>query len=902
MTDWVGRDISHYRVTRELGQGGMGVVYLAEDLNLGRPVVLKVIRRELAADPRVEERFRREARACASVVHPNITTLFEVNRHDDLWYMCMEYVEGRTLRTLLSESGTLPVSDAVRIAAAAADALGAAHARGIVHRDIKPENIMISEAGQVKVLDFGLAAFTSRSLQRLDVSALQTGAEQLTIEGVAIGTLHYMSPEQARGAAVTPASDVFSLGAVLYETLAGLPPFRGDNSLAVMHSIAYDEPPPLASRRADVSLELEQVVRRALRKRPDERYESGASLRHDLLRLAGEEAALSPESGSSVGAPVLLSSEFLHDAVTDQAPRHFDARLVGREKELQALTARLDRALHGEGSLVLVSGEAGIGKTRLVSELARRSEMRGARYVLGRCVFREGGLPYHPFVEAADRLIAGLGLEDSSRFEAYVRERIPALAGRLPILKSFLQLAGQESTALIADKEHLLDAISALFLGFARERPMLLHIDDLHWADEATVDLLLYLARSCRDSQGLIVGTYRPEEVTGSAGAHPLGRLLDRMSTGDVYEEIRLGRLGPADTAAIVSSTVPGAAIESGFLLRLHEETAGNPFFVIETLKLLVESGTLRPEGDGWVLADPAERVHIPGRVHDVVARRLDRVSQADREVLEIASVEGLVFHSGALAACLGLPRIKVLGTLQRAEKEHRLIHAEEDQYSFDHPLIREILYEAIIPELRREYHRLIGEYLASRRKGRAGEEAAIAYQLLEAGEEEAALPFLVDAGERARHLFANAEAIALMNRAEGILFRLLDAPRGRGAPGPPDAERVRIAMRLHKGRGRLHQRLGDHERAMSDYLAMHRTAEAAGLADRQAHALTLMSELYHAMGEYDQAFDSARRAHDLAEISGDKRSLSNALRAMGAIHFYRAEYDKALVVHNRSI
>src|SRR5262249_37262833 len=162
-----------------------------------------------------------------------------------------------------------------------------------------------------------------------------------------------------------------------------------------------------------------------------------------------------------------------------------------------------------EGSLVLVAGEAGIGKTRLVAELARLGEARGARFLQGRCLFKEGGLPYHPFLEAADGLTACLGLDEEGPFERYVIERMPALAGRLAILKSFMHVVGQESTAApIADKDHLLDAISALFLAFARERPMILFLDDLHWADEASLDLLLYLARNCRQSQGMIVGTY----------------------------------------------------------------------------------------------------------------------------------------------------------------------------------------------------------------------------------------------------------------------------------------------------------------------------------------------------------------------------------------------------------
>ncbi|MFQ5701559.1 MAG: serine/threonine-protein kinase PknK [Acidobacteriota bacterium] len=897
------KQISYYRIIQQLGSGGVGVVYLAEDLNIGRQVVLKVLRADLVTDSRVEERFRREARACASISHPNITTIFEVDKDQGISYICMEFVEGRTLRAILRERKMLPPPEVIRIAAGIAEALAAAHERGVVHRDIKPENIMMKPYGGIKVLDFGLATFTLSLLQPLDIGSLKT-VDRLTSEGMAVGTLHYMSPEQARGSEVTPASDIFSLGAVLYEALAGMPPFRGDNSLAVMHAIFYDEPPALAALRPETPAEFERLIARTLRKDPARRIASGGQLRRELSPfLPGKPAEAATASPGMTAGP--LPGRPARESPTDQEieaeslGRGFLAEIVGRDREMAAFSAHMERAFSGHGSLVLIAGEAGIGKTRLVEELARSGQQRGARYVAGRCLFREGSLPYHPFIEAAGSLVHHLGLRDASDFDNYIHERLPALAGRLPILRSFLHPAGEETTSLIASKEHLLDAISALFIEIARDRPLILHIDDLQWADEATLDLLLYLARNCGESHGLIVGTYRPDEVPGS---HPLSRLKERMSTGDPVDEIRLERLGNEATAGIVSSAIRGAELPAEFLERLHAGTDGNPFYILETLKLLVQDGFLVRQDDRWALAGPVERIQIPGRVRDVVSRRLEKVPDTDREVLQVASLEGMVFHSGTLASCLELSRIKILGALQRAEKQHRLVHAEENRYTFDHPIIREILAETIIPELRREYHRLIGEFLASHRSGRPGEDAAIAYQLLEAGEDTSALPFLLDAGDQARRLYANAEAIALLNRAEEILHG--ESGRAGTASGAPsaDAESARQLLRLHKERGRLHLRLGHHDEALKDLQRMNRLATEAGLGQHQAHSLCLMAELRYAMGEYDHALDLSRDAHDLATKIDDKRSLSHALRLMGAIHFYRAEYDEAIKAHYDSI
>ena len=182
MTDWTGKQISHYRIVNRLGQGGMGVVYLAEDMNIGRRVVLKLLKSDLAADPHMEERFHREARASAAVSHPNITTVFEVNRHEGIWYICMEYIEGETLRSILGRRGSLPPAEAVRLGVAVAEALGVAHEAGIVHRDMKPENIMVTTGGQVKVLDFGLAVFTNPLRQPLDIASMDTAVSLTGME------------------------------------------------------------------------------------------------------------------------------------------------------------------------------------------------------------------------------------------------------------------------------------------------------------------------------------------------------------------------------------------------------------------------------------------------------------------------------------------------------------------------------------------------------------------------------------------------------------------------------------------------------------------------------------------------------------------------------------------------
>lgn len=925
MTTLVGQNLSHYRILEELGRGGMGIAYRAEDVNLGRPVVVKVLPPDAAADPDRRERFRREARACSSLSHPGITAIYEAGETEGIYYICMEYVEGKTLRALLAHP--LEILEAVEILAQVSDAVAAAHSQGIIHRDLKPENVMVTPAGRTKVLDFGLAAMAPPVGR--PVGDLPTQMERLTSAGSRLGTVTYMSPEQSRAGQMGPPSDVFSLGAMLYEAIAGVPPFRGDTDLAILHAIGYDNPASLRARRPETPAAVEAIVRRALRKNPADRYRDAAALRDDLLQSRSGISAPAADSGVRAGSTTSIDSPSRRSfpaagslaaggaAATARAGAASDYPLVGRSSQLNELDAAFGSALEGNGQVILVSGEAGIGKTRLIAECGTRFEAKGASYVIGRCLFREGGLPYQPFVEAADRLVALLGIDSGEDLQRYVAERMPALVGRLPVILSFLHLPGMTfaESAQPANKEHLLDAIAAFFVHAAREKPLLLHVDDMHWADEGTLDLFEYLARSFSRTRGVLVGTYRPEEARG---------FLTRLSAGDIFVHLPLQRLQEEETEQIVRAALPGAAIEQDFFERLHRDTAGNPFFVLEAIRLLGADGLVRRENERWVVDPRAVRASIPRRVHEVLARRLSRLSPAERQLLEAAACEGMTFRSTTLASCLSRQRFEVLSALQALERDHRLIRAEEDRYRFDHPMIREALYEGILPELRQEYHRLIAAHLIQRHglpllaelspagaaatAKRAGapssivlaqrrtEAASIAYQLLEAREEEQAVPFLLVAASHARTLFANREAEASLDRAISVLAATDQAADGRSA------ERDRWIIKAHKDRGKLRVRLGDFDGARSDFVEMRGRAAAAGLPDKEAHAENLLADLCVRTGDYGSAMQHAQRAHDLAQEKGDRHSLASALAVMGVVQFNHGAFDQALASHSRSI
>jgi eukaryotic-like serine/threonine-protein kinase len=381
----INQTISHYRITGQLGSGGMGVVYEAEDLTLGRKVALKFLPPQLASDKNALDRFMLEARTASALNHPNICVIYAVETaavdNRDVHFIAMELLEGQSLDHKIG-GGSLPTDRLVEIAIQLADALDAAHAKGIIHRDIKPANIFLTQRGQVKVLDFGLAKLTRPDLQMSTIGATQDSpnALQLTSPGATVGTISYMSPEQARGEELDTRTDLFSLGTVIYQMAAGKLPFAGATSAVVFHAILQLDAPPLQESNPALPPKLQEIIEKLLEKDCDLRYQSAADLRGDLKRLKRDlesgRRSTSPSVASGSGS---AGSGSIAAAETDGTSSAMAAMAPGRSSQTSAVVAAAGRHKLGTGVFtiagVVVLLAAGYGvRSLMVRKHARAFE------------------------------------------------------------------------------------------------------------------------------------------------------------------------------------------------------------------------------------------------------------------------------------------------------------------------------------------------------------------------------------------------------------------------------------------------------------------------------------------------------------------------------------------------
>jgi predicted ATPase len=752
-------EVAGYEVLGLLGRGGMGVVYQARQHSLDRGVALKFLPAECAQDPVWLARFRAEALTASSLNHPNICTIYDTGETTDRPFLSMELIQGRTLEELVGQRR--PVEEVARLIGQAARALAAAHAAGVVHRDIKPTNLMVRDDGIVKVLDFGLA----RRLAPAGTGGPASAGRE-TDPGTRVGTLLYMSPEQARAEPVGPATDIFALGLVLYELATGQHPFLADAEFSILHAIAAQPPLPPARLNPEVPAALDALILQMLAKDPRLRPPA-AEVDAVLAELTEDRSPLPEHLRPASGRPPT----------------------VGCRQERSALGAGFESAAAGRGLLVCVTGEPGLGKTTLVedflAELAAGS--RPHRVGRGRCSERLAGAEaYLPFLEVLDSLLQGDGGPAAAQM---LKLLAPTWYVQLaPLAAADPSLAGNRAEAEGASQERRKRELGVFLRELSRLCPLVLFLDDIHWADPSSADLLAYLSSQCAELSLLLVLTYRPSDLLRSQ--HPFGPVkLDLQGRG-VCREIALPFLSRDDIDRYLALAFAGHQFPQEFTAVLHARTEGHPLFMVDLLRYLRDRGVIVQGGGGWALARAAPDLQreLPESIRGMIERKVDQLSTADRHLLMAASVRGPEFDSAVVARVLGREAADVEERLEVLEGVHVLVRRLREQtfpdgtltlrYGFVHVLYQNALYAALQPARKAAWSAAAAAALLDHYGEKSAGLAAELAVLFEAARApERAAEYYLAAAENAARLFAHHEAVALARRGRTLLQTLPDTP-----------------------------------------------------------------------------------------------------------------------------
>jgi serine/threonine protein kinase/tetratricopeptide (TPR) repeat protein len=682
-------------------------------------------------------RLLHEAKSAARLNHPNIVSIYDAGQEDGSSYIVMELVEGDSLYERKPETDAEILSTAYQIAAA----LHHAHSLDVVHRDLKPENILITN-GQVKLTDFGLA---------------RSATSRLTADKLIAGTVLYLAPEAALGQGVDARSDLYSFGVILYEMMTGLLPFSAEDPLAVISQHLYSPVTPPHAHRADVSPALEKLVLQMLEKQPEARPASAYEVQQALKLMMLEPALPQPAPGPS--DPSLLLDRLVR------------GRLIGRERELAEMKAFLAQALGGQSSILLLSGESGIGKTRLARELLAHAAVSGVRVLSGSC-YNEGGVPYAPFPQLiADSFnIPTIQLDLPEYVLTDVLAVAPELRGRFP---NVMQPA---ASPVGSDQRQIFDSLAAWASFLAAQTPLLLFIDDVHWADSSTLFLLRHLARRLQNQRVLILLTYREVELNE---ATPLQTVLFDLNRERLSVRIKLSRFERSQTQALLEAMLlPSGAIDPTLVDAIYRETEGNPFFIEEVTKALLEEGKLCFNEICWV-AQNETAIEIPQSVRLTIQNRLSRLPEATQDVLRLAAVIGRRFEFDVLLKASDLDEDALIDALENAERAQIVNDISTGRgapalFSFAHALIPAALRESVSSLRRQRLHRRVAVAIEAAYGNLEIHLESLAYHYEQAGDAEQAEEYYARAGFRALGVYANQEAaryftLALEMEPEGL-------------------------------------------------------------------------------------------------------------------------------------
>ncbi|XXF76534.1 AAA family ATPase [Myxococcaceae bacterium GXIMD 01537] len=880
---WIGP----FRVQEVLGQGGMGVVYRGEHRETGEAVALKTVR---AAAELSLASIRREIHALGRLSHPGVVRIVDEGVEGGLPWYAMELLRGETLRRALGTPG----EDAeprdwrrsVTQVHGLCGPLGFLHGNGLVHRDLKPENVFLRPDGAPVLVDFGIAASFGGA----------RGREVLEVGGSVLGSDAYMAPEQIRGGFVDARADLYALGCILYEAIAGRPPFVARRASHLLYQHLSEAPQPPSAWVSGVPQELDSLVLALLAKRPQERpgYAEDVATALEALGLGAPEPEDAPRPN-----PYLYRPDF-----------------AGRGDVLPRLREALERAERRQGGRVFIGGESGVGKTRLAMELAADATFRRMAVVTGECVRLGVGrsdthaAPLHPLrpllLAVADRC-RERGAAEADRL---LGPRGRVLAAYEPTLAQLPGQAAQpepEPLPAPAARERVLASLRETLWAFAEAQPLLLVLDDLQWADELSLSFLQSLTTERLASRGLLlVGTYRLDEADAA---------LREVVSAPGAVGLELGRLDAESAGEMVRGMLALRETPRRFVDSLVRESSGNPFFIAEYLRAAIDAGMLlrAPSGE-WRLETRGiteALPPLPRSIAELIERRLEDLGEESFALVQLAAVLGREFDGELLTSTAGLADAAGMDAVEALRRRQVLEEAGGGRLRFVHDKLREVSYAKLPPGRGPQLHLRAAEAMERRHADRtdaAPPSAALGHHWSRAGVPARACVWFARAGDEARAAYANGEAISFYEAALREAASTGNASASPANAPPLSVERVEESLGDVLGlTGRQREAREAYERALAR-IAHEARVRRANVHRKVGKALQTHHQNAEALRAYAQAEAALGEAPDGEEVGGTASEWWDTwVQLQGeriTVHYWLAQLDamRALVERVRPV
>jgi tetratricopeptide (TPR) repeat protein len=828
-----------YQLHEKLGEGGMGAVYRATDRLTGQTVALKrvllldettaLVAHENTTDFRLT--LAQEFKVLASIRHPHIISVLDYGFHGKYPYVTMELVE--QARSFVDAGQDATLERQVQLLIELLQALAYLHRRGILHHDLKPGNVLVTRGGQVKVLDFGLAAELG---QKQEIS----------------GTLAYMAPELLLEEPATRAADLYAVGVMAYELLAGQHPFDLSSMMALINHVLSKKPDlTLITQHFNEDTPKEErakydkivaIIERLLVKDPHERYSDAYTIIQDFCSALDQSI---PQESAAIRESFLQAAEF-----------------VGREQELEHLHKALLMAQQKQGSAWLIGGESGVGKTRLLEELRIRALVEGITVLNGQAV-AEGGLPYQLWRAPLRRLMLTTEIDEVDA--GVLKDLIPDIDTLLGY-----QVPEAASVEGAAYQQRLVGTIVSIFQR--QTQPLVLMLEDVHWATES-LEILRVLNGIVKELPLLIIASYRHEERP---------KMSEELPT---MQFMRLERFGREHIAALSASMLGESGSQQNLIDLLNRETEGNVYFLVEVVRVLAEeAGRLSEVGRKML----PERV-LAGGVQNIIQRRLARVPEDGRAMLELVAIAGRELDLDILRRVNGTTNLEEWLTICA---NCAVLEAQDSKWRFTHDKLRLATLESLSPERARAAHAQIARAIEAAYPDSPEHANPLAHHWRGANDKAKEFMYTKQAGEYALRINNFVEAIGHLERA---LELLPDA-----TPEGVDPRSLRDELLINLGEAL--QYTGDYANATRHVQEGLTLAREVGEQADAAKALVLLGDLAWRQGKYDEAKSACEEGLALYRTVNDQRGVARALNRIGTLLQEQGSYAEANQHFNESL